>query len=340
MQLTDRRPIGRTGIEVTVMGFGGAPLGNLYAAIPDEEARGALSAAWEAGVRYFDTAPLYGYGLSEHRFGEILRGQKRDDFVLSTKVGRVLRPQRQPAASDDKFVNAGPFEPIYDYTKDGARQSIEQSLHRLGMSRVDVVFIHDIDVYTHGAHEQPEIFRQAMSGAYHGLRAMKEEGTIGAIGLGVNEWEVCEAALDIGDFDCFLLAGRYTLLEQGSLASFLPKCTERGASIILGGPYNSGILVTGAVKGATYNYAAAPQEILDRVARIQTVCQAHDVPMPAAALQFPLAHPAVASVIPGGRTASEVTQNVAWMTTPIPAALWTDLRSEGLLHPDAPVPAG
>ncbi|WGF86504.1 aldo/keto reductase [Marinivivus vitaminiproducens] len=338
MQLTDRRPIGRTDVEVTVMGFGGAPLGNLYAPIPDEDARGAVAAAWEAGIRYYDTAPLYGYGLSEHRFGEILRGQKRDGFVLSTKVGRVLRPWREPPAHDDKFVDAGPFEPIYDYTRDGARRSLEQSLHRLGMNRVDVLFIHDIDIFTHGANQQPDMFRQALSGAYLALREMKDEGTIAAIGVGVNEWEVCEAALDEGDFDCFLLAGRYTLLEQKPLESFLPKCVQRGASIILGGPYNSGILVTGAVKGATHNYEAAPQDILDRVAGIQTVCQAHGVPMPAAALQFPLAHPAVASVIPGGRTAAEVTQNATWLTTPVPAALWTDLKGEGLLHPDAPVP--
>jgi D-threo-aldose 1-dehydrogenase len=340
MQIGDKRRIGRSALEVTVLGFGGAPLGNLYAPIDDDDARGALLAAWDVGCRYFDTAPLYGYGLSERRFGEALRRRQRDSYVLSTKVGRTLRPWREPPTDDEKFVNAGPFEPVYDYARDGVRRALEQSLHRLGTHRVDLLFIHDIDVFTHGREQQPAVFREAMEGSYRGLEDLKRDGTIGAIGVGVNEWQVCQAALDAGDFDAFLLAGRYTLLEQESLESFLPACTARGASIVLGGPYNSGILVTGAKPNATHNYDVAPPEVMERVAHIERVCAAHGVPMAAAALQFPLAHPAVATVIPGGRTEAEVRQNAAWLGLPIPAGLWSDLQSEKLVRADAPLPAG
>ena len=319
------------------VGFGGAPLGNLYAPIPEPEAVAAVAAAYDAGVRYFDTAPLYGRGLSERRIGEALRGRPRDSFRISTKVGRLLRevPGR-PVDGASRDLPA--LEVVYDYSEDGALRSLEASLERLSLDRVDTLFIHDIDRWTHGA-AQPARFAEAMQGAYRALRRLRGEGTVTHIGVGVNEWEVCQQAAEAGDFDGFLLAGRYTLLEQEALQSFLPLCQRRGLFVVIGGPFNSGILATGAVAGATYDYRPAPPDILARVGRIETVCRRHRVPLAAAALQFPLAHPAVRAVIPGARSAAEVRQNLKLLRTPLPAALWDDLRSAALLRSDAPTPA-
>jgi D-threo-aldose 1-dehydrogenase len=319
------------------VGFGGAPLGNLFAPIPEPDAIRTVAAAYDAGIRYFDTAPLYGRGRSELRIGAALRGRPRDSFRLSTKVGRLLRPiARRPP--DDAYTDMPPFEVEYDYSEDGARQSLDESLERLGLDRVDTLFIHDIDRWTHGD-AQPARFREAMGGAYRALRRFRAAGVVSAIGIGVNEWEVCQQAAEAGDFDGFLLAGRYTLLEQEALTSFLPLCERRGLFVVIGGPFNSGILATGAVAGATYNYRPAPPEILARVARIEAVCRRHSVPLAAAALQFPLAHPAVRSVIPGARSTDEVRANLALLQAAIPGALWADLRTAGLLRPDAPTPS-
>ena len=323
--------------ELTRIGFGGAPIGNLFRPIPEAVAVDTVRTAYDLGLRYFDTAPLYGRGISERRIGAALRDRPRESFRLSTKVGRLLRPVERRPGEDDAYKNLPPLEVEYDYSEDGALRSLESSLERLGLDRVDTVFIHDIDRWTHGD-AQPERFRQALGGAYRALRRLRDQGPVSSIGVGVNEWEVCQQAAEAGDFDGFLLAGRYTLLEQEALTSFLPLCERRKLWVVIGGPLNSGILATGAVEGATYDYKPAPPAIMARVARIEAVCRHHGVPLAAAALQFPLAHPAVRSVIPGARSADEVRQNLALLRVPIPAALWDDLRAAGLLRADAPTP--
>ena len=333
-----RKRFGRVDLEVTAFSFGTAPIGNIFRPIPETDAEAMFATAWDAGVRYFDTAPYYGHGLAELRTGHGLRWQRRDDFVLSTKVGRLLKPARRETIDFAPWTDAAPFTITYDYSYDGVMRSFEDSLQRLALERIDILFLHDIDVFTRGA-EQPAVFAEAMDGAWRALASLREQGAVKAIGVGVNEWEVCQAALERRDFDCFLLAGRYTLLEQDSLNTFLPLCEERGAAVVVGGGFNSGILATGAREGAKYNYAPAPAAILDTVARIERVCAAHAVPLPAAALQFVVAHPAVASFCAGTRTVGQLRQNLAWFAHPIPADFWVELKHEGLLREDAPVPA-
>ncbi|MCJ1900030.1 aldo/keto reductase [Paracoccus versutus] len=338
MKPSDMRRFGRTDLEVTGFAFGTAPVGNIFREIDDRTSRAMFDHAWDAGVRYFDTAPMYGHGLSELRTSEALRWRNRDDFVLSSKVGRLLRPARRDSIDFAPWVNAAPFTMEFDYSYDGTMRAFEDSLQRLALERIDILFIHDIDVYTRGS-EQPEVFRQAMDGCYKALARLRDEKVVKAIGVGVNEWQVCHAALQQRDFDCFLLAGRYTLLEQDALDAFLPLCEERGAAVVVGGGFNSGILATGAKPGAKYNYAPAPAEIMDRVAKIEAVCAECDVPLPAAALQFVVAHPAVPSFCAGTRTVQQLEQNLAWMDHPIPAEFWQALKDKGLLRGDAPVPA-
>lgn len=338
MKPSDMRKFGRTDLEVTGFAFGTAPVGNIFREIDDQTSRAMFDHAWDAGVRYFDTAPMYGHGLSELRTSEALRWRNRDDFVLSSKVGRLLRPARRDSIDFAPWVNAAPFTMEFDYSYDGTMRAFEDSLQRLALERIDILFIHDIDVYTRGS-EQPEVFRQAMDGCYKALARLRDEKMVKAIGVGVNEWQVCHEALKQRDFDCFLLAGRYTLLEQDALDEFLPLCEERGAAVVVGGGFNSGILATGAKPGAKYNYAPAPAEIMDRVAKIEAVCAEYDVPLPAAALQFVVAHPAVPSFCAGTRTVRQLEQNLAWMDHPIPAEFWQTLKDKGLLRGDAPVPA-
>jgi D-threo-aldose 1-dehydrogenase len=333
------RNLGKTPLRVTEIGFGGAPIGNLFAVVAEADARASLAAAWDSGCRFFDTAPLYGYGLSERRVGDALREKPRDQYVLSTKVGRLLRPGLQGRGGGTDFHSPMPFRAEFDYSYDATMRSFEDSLQRLGLDRIDAALIHDIGRDWHGE-RQPEIFRQAMNGAAKALAALKAAGKVGAIGIGVNEAEVCEQALQAADFDCFLLAGRYTLLEQGPLDRLLPACRKRNVSIIIGGAFNSGLLARVGQPDATYNYGAVPPEIAKRATALHEVCAHHNVPLPAAALQFPLAHPAVASVIPGARNAGEVASHWQWARLKIPAALWEDLRGRGLLHPEAPVPQG
>lgn len=335
-----KRQLGRTGLEVTEYGFGGAPLGNLFRVIEEDEAFALLDGIWQAGFRFFDTAPLYGFGLSERRFGDALRARPRDSFVLSTKAGRLLKPNPGTHAEREKFLSPMPFEPVFDFSYDAIMRSFEDSLQRLGMDRIDVLLMHDIGRVTHGA-DNDRLFPIAMESGARAFRELREQGVVKAIGLGVNEWEVCEAAMDHAAWDCFLLAGRYTLLEQEALGSFLPRCEKEGATIIVGGAFNSGILATGAVAGARYNYEPAPPEILEKVGRIEAVCRDHGVKLPAAALAFPLTHPAVSCVIPGMARLGELEANLALLeeASRIPAALWADLKSEGLMRPDAPVPA-
>ena len=337
MNPSDKRKFGRTDLEVTSFAFGAAPIGNIFREIDEATSDGMIQCAWDAGVRFYDTAPMYGHGLSELRVGQSLRWKTRDDFVLSSKVGRVLKPAKRSEIDFAPWTNAAPFTMQFDYSYDGIMRSFEDSLQRLALERMDICFIHDIDVFTRGA-DQPAVFRQAMDSAWRALSKLKEEGLVKAIGVGVNEWEVCHEALKQRDFDCFLLAGRYTLLEQDSLDAFLPLCEERGAAVVVGGGFNSGILATGAVDGAKYNYAPAPAEILDRVRKIETVCRDHNVPLPAAALQFVVAHPAIPAFCAGTRTVEQLQQNLDWFSYPIPADFWAELKHKNLLRADAPVP--
>ncbi len=342
MQLKTRHwdRTGNGGLTFTELGFGAAPLGNLYRAISEADALAILNRAWDLGVRYFDTAPLYGLGLSETRLNGFLRGKRRDDYVISTKIGRLFR---LPNTGEDrdcigKFFDVPARKEIYDYSYDGVMRSVEFSLERLGLDRIDILLAHDLDVFNHKTQAALDAkLAEFMAGGYRALLALRDSGVIKAFGAGVNEWQPCQWMAERGDFDLFLLAGRYTLLEQEALVSFLPMASQRGIGIIIGGPYNSGILATGARPGAFYNYDPAPQHILDRVTRIEAICRARGIRMVDAAFQFPLCHPAVVSVIPGGQAMAEVDANLAAATAAIDPGLWADLKREGLLRPDAPV---
>jgi D-threo-aldose 1-dehydrogenase len=332
----------RGGAELafTELGFGAAPLGNLYRPMTEKEARATLDMAWAEGVRYYDTAPLYGLGLSETRLNGFLRAKPRDSYVLSSKVGRLLKlcPPAERTRPNAFFETPSRKE-VFDYSRDGVLRSIEFSLERLGVDSIDVIYAHDVDVFTHGTAEAADArLREFMGGGYRALHELREQGAIKAFGAGVNEWEIAETLAREGDFDVFLLAGRYTLLEQEALTSFLPYCIEKHIGVVIGGPFNSGILATGPKPGAFYNYAPAPKEILERVRAIEAVCKAHGVRLAEAALRFPLSHPAILSVIPGGQKASEVRRNAEMLQAKIPAALWRDLKSQGLLRADAPTP--
>ena len=330
----EKRRIGRTAVEVTVLGLGCATLGGRRVPVSRGEAEAIVRAAWEAGVRYVDAAPYYGSGQAERAVGDALRGERRDEWVLSTKVGRLLRP-RSDLVSDADNRYPLPFEAVYDYSYDGVMRSFEDSLQRLGLARIDILYVHDIGAMTHGQEAHPQLMRTLREGGYRALEELRRAGDVKAIGIGVNEREVLLEALEWGDWDAFLLAGRYTLLEQTPLDDLVPKCVARGVSIIVGGPLNSGILAG----RETWNYRPAPQEIVARAEAIRTICQRHGVPLAAAALQFPLAHPAVAAVIPGPRNAAEFAENLQFLREPIPPDLWADLRALKLIHADAPTPA-
>ncbi len=328
-------------VPLTRMGFGGAPLGNLYRKVSDEDAQAALQAAYDAGIRFFDTAPQYGLGRSEYRFGEAIARFGRENIQLSTKIGRLLLDCEPHEVTPEAFVDVPQKRIVFDYTYDGVMRSYEASRERIGVANADILLVHDVCVFSQGSQEMSDAKVRELfgGGGYKALVELRDAGEIAAIGAGVNEWQVCEKLLGLGDFDGFLLAGRYTLLEQEALDSFLPLCEKRDVGIILGGPYNSGILATGAVPGAKYNYADAPEDILARVRKIEDVCAAHDTPLIAAALQFVLGHPCVKTVVPGAVSAAEVQSNVALLERKIPAGLWSDLRSEGLIRPDAPLPS-
>jgi len=332
--------LGNGGLTFTEIGFGAAPLGNLYRAIPEDEAQAVLDAAWDGGLRYFDTAPLYGFGLSETRLNHFLRGKPREAYVLSTKVGRLLRGC---AAGEDpdgagKWFDVPARKEVYDYGYDGVMRSVEASLERLGVDRIDILYAHDLDVFNHGSPEALTArLEELMTGGYRALLQLRETGVIRAFGAGVNEWQPCQWLAERGDFDLFLLAGRYTLLEQDALDSFLPLAERKGIGIVIGGPYNSGVLATGARPGAFYNYDPAPDWVLDKVGRIEAVCARHGVRLVDAAFRFPLLHPAVVSVIPGGQGRAEMESNLAAAAARVPAALWADLKAKGLMRADAPV---
>jgi D-threo-aldose 1-dehydrogenase len=331
MDITTQRPIGRTALSVTAAGFGGAGIGNLYRPVPLADAQGALALAWERGIRCFDTAPFYGFGLSERRVGDFLRDKPRDSFVLSTKVGRLLEPLKGRPVPDHGFADPLPFAPVYDYSYDGVMRSHEASLQRLGLDRVDILLIHDIGRMTHGA-ANDALFRDAMDGGLKALQELKAAGDIVAYGMGVNEVEICLEAMNHGEFDCFLLAGRFTLLDHAPAGKLLDQCLARHTSLLIGGVFNSGILATGPVPGARYNYGEPPPEIVERVHRLQEVCARHEVKLPTAALQFPGRHPAVATTLLGVVDASSLARNLDGLAVAVPAALWNDLAEAGLLR--------
>ncbi len=322
-------------------GLGGAPLGNLFRAITDDDAAALVRHAYDHGVRYFDTAPHYGQGLSERRAGLALRDLPRDSFVLSTKVGRLLTPAADAPRTQNGYVDVLPFVQHYDYTGDGVRRSLDDSLQRLGTTRIDFVYVHDIDVATHGdAHRQR--LRDMLDSGLPALAALKSAGAIGGYGLGVNGVDICLETLRHADLDVILLAGRYTLADQSALAALLPECLRRGVAIVLGGPFNSGILASGShpADGSRpwFNYAPATDDVVARVAAIEAVGAEFNVPLKAAALQFPTGHPAVACVLPGARSCTEFDDNAAMAAFPIPPAYWYALRERALVASSAPLP--
>ena len=343
MKRDKRQKIGRYGLEVTQMGMGGAALGNLYEVVEEDAAAETIAGAYTAGIRFFDTAPLYGYGRSENRLGSELSRYSRDEVVISTKVGYSLVPRTEEESPESPFVDVPPLDKAFDFSRDAVLRSIEESLKRLQTDRIDILFIHDPD---EGVSIQPDFddphavshFSQAMNQVYPALAELRAQKMVKAIGAAMNQWQMLYDFAAEGDFDCFLLAGRYTLLEQEPVLKFLPRCEEKNIRVVIGGPYNSGILATGAVEGAYYNYLPATPEVLDRTRRIQHVCARHNVSLQAAALQFPFGHPNIASVIPGARSSAEIESNVAFFEEEIPDEFWTELKDLSLSSAEAPLP--
>jgi D-threo-aldose 1-dehydrogenase len=329
MPILPRRRLGRSAVEVTGLSFGAAPLGNLFTPIDDRTARAAVDTAWDEGIRYFDTAPHYGLGLSERRLGEALRERPRSEYALSTKVGRILEPVAQPSGQD---VDGGFAVPAthwrrWDFSASGVTRSLADSLDRLGLDRVDLVYLHDPDDHA----------EQAFNEAYPALERLRAQGVVGAIGVGMNQAKMLTRFVRETDVDVVLLAGRYTLLDQSGLDELLPEAERRGTSVVIGGVFNSGLLANPR-RDSTYDYTAVSEEILGRALRMQVVCQRRGVPLRAAALQFPFGHPAVASVLIGARDETEIRDAVEQATTPVPPLVWNELRATGLLPDRAPVP--
>lgn len=309
---------------VTKLGLGTAAMPGLYTAVDSADAVAAIRSTFELGLNFIDTAPMYGHGRSEELLGEGLAGIPRDSYVLSTKVGRLLKPEEPAKMADSQWKNVGPYQWYFDFSYDAVMRSVEESLKRIKVDRIDVLLIHDPDNY----------WEAAIRGAYPAVHKLREQGVVKAIGAGMNQWQMLKRFAEEGDFDCFLLAGRYTLIDHTALAEFLPMCERKGISIIIGGPYNSGILAG----GTTFDYVPAPPELLENVRQITAVCQSYDVDLKAAALQFPFAHPTVASVIPGARIPGELKENFRLLSAPIPTALWAELQEKKLIPEGIPVP--
>jgi len=325
-------------LSFSALGFGSAPLGNYLRPLAEGECDQILDAAWNSGVRYYDTAPFYGFGLSEIRLGRLLQGRARDSFCIGSKVGRLLSPcDASEVNAGGLFVDTPQVRFSYDYSYDGVMRSYESTLRRTGLERIDILYVHDVCSLVHGSREAAEARIQELlqTGGWRALEELRASGQVRAIGAGVNEWQACARLLELVDPDLFLLAGRYTLLEQDPLESLFPECARRGVGIVNGGPLNSGILAG----KTTYNYTAAPAAIVEKVRRIQASCDRHGVSLLSAALQFALAHPLVVSVIPGSQSVAEHEQNAAALDTPIPSAFWTELKAQELIHAAAPVPS-
>ena len=336
-----RRRLGRTSVEVGILGFGGATIGGIGAQVTEAQAQATLDAAWDAGLRYFDTAPWYGRGVSELRVGRLLREKPPDQFVISTKVGRILRSPANMAAFDGSpWHGGGPFEVQFDYSYDGILRAYEDSLQRLGLARIHLAIVHDLDLGYHAPQARWDaMMAQLITGGWRALAELRSAGVIGGIGVGINSRGLIPRFLELFDLDFFLLAGRYTLMEQETLMDELPACVERGVGIVIGAVFGSGLLATGPVPGARYDYREPTPAQIEQVTRIKAICDRYGVPLAAAALQFPLAHPAVASVIPGPVSAAQVQSNVQAVHHPIPGNLWRDLKAAGLVREDAPTPA-
>ncbi|MGH9397729.1 MAG: aldo/keto reductase [Terriglobia bacterium] len=328
MNPLEKASIGKTGLEVTRLGMGAAPLGGLFHDVEESEALGTVRRALSLGINFLDTAPLYGHGKSETYLGKALSGVPRSSYILATKVGRLLIPARPGEIELREFDNPLPFKPVFDFTYDGVMRSVEESLKRLGLDRIDILHIHDPD-----EHE-----REALKSAFPALAKLRQDGVIRAVGAGMNHAEMLARFAREADFDCFLLAGRYTLIDHTGLMDLLPLCAQKNISIIIGGPYNSGVLATGARPGAKFDYADAPAGILEKVRKVEAVCARHGVPLKAAALQFPLAHPAVTSIIPGARSIAEAEENFRLIRLGIPPDFWTDMKNAGLIPDEAPTP--
>jgi D-threo-aldose 1-dehydrogenase len=330
------RRIGRRDLAVSQLGAGTAPFGSLAAGDTDVSVRETFDALYGAGLRYFDTAPFYGLGLAEHRLGMFLRSVDRRALTVSSKVGRLMRPKGDGVAAGASGATY-PFEVAFDYSYDGALRSLDCTLQRLGTNRIDIALLHDVNRRWQGDLVEQR-YREAMDGAYRALVELRDAGVIKAIGVGVNDWEILLRFAADGDFDCFMLAGRYTLLDHTALDRFMPDCERRGISVLMAAPFNSGILATGARPGATFFYVEADAEIMTRTHAMEAVCARHGVDLAAAALQFPLAHPAVASVVTGMRSAAEAAQNLAHVRAAIPADFWRELKRERLIAEVAPIP--
>ncbi|MCY3694790.1 MAG: aldo/keto reductase [Chloroflexi bacterium] len=341
MDTPDTAELGSSGLRVPRIGIGSAALGGLYYSVDEDEAVRTVRRAVELGASYVDTAPLYGHGRSERIVGQALSPLARGDYVLSTKVGRVLEPVSAPSASD-YFVDLPPFEPVFDYSRSGVLRSLEESLERMGLDSVDVLYVHDPDEGRSVFHafSGPDHYRQVIDEVMPTLSELRSQGVIRAVGVGMNGWQMLAQFARDGDFDCFLLAGRYTLLDQSALPEFLPLCESKNISVVIGGPYNSGILASDLSLGATYFYDQAPPAVLERARSIKAICDRYGVPLKAAALQFCLAHPAVASVIPGARSVEEAEENCEMVLVPIPADMWAELRQARLIPADAPALTG
>ncbi|HEV3102911.1 MAG TPA: aldo/keto reductase [Candidatus Dormibacteraeota bacterium] len=326
MNPRERVPLGHTGLSVTRFGLGTAPLAGLFEAVEESKGVAVIEQAWNSGIRSFDTAPLYGHGLAEIRVGKALKNKPRDDFTLATKVGRLLRADVPPEPGQS-FRGTPPVNPTFDFSYDGVMRSVEESLERLGLERIDILHIHDPDDH----------YEEALHGAYRALDRLRSDGIIRAVGAGMNQAEMLTRFAREANFDCFLLAGRYTLLDQVALNELLPECVKRGIAIIAGGVYNSGILAD-PKPDAHYNYQTAPAELVVRAHRILDICTRHNVPLKAAAIQFPLAHPAVTCVVVGCRSVAQLDESIDMFEFKIPPALWDDLKSARLLPDNAPTP--
>jgi D-threo-aldose 1-dehydrogenase len=332
-----KNQIGNTSLFVSEIGFGGASIGNLYQACRDEDAKLTVETAWRSGICYFDTAPEYGSGLSERRLGDFLRHHARRDYVLSTKVGDFLYARHDVLPEENKwFINTLPFHLKYDYSYDGVMRSFEDSLQRLGLNKIDMILVHDLDPVVHQPQEFKNHFKTYIDGGYKALHQLRSEGVIDAIGLGVKKWEVCEDAMQYGTYDCFMLQGNYTLLEQPAFDEFMPRCVQQHISILIAGPFASGILATGAKRGAHFHHQQASKEILAKVKKIENLCEQYAVSLQAAAIQFPMKHPAIASVVIGTASPVSIKKNLGFAEEKIPSVFWEALKSEKIIPENAP----
>lgn len=331
-----KNSIGNSKLLVSEIGFGGASIGNLFQSCTDETAQEIITTSWDLGIRYFDTAPEYGHGLSERRLGDALRQYPRDQYIISTKVGDILYPRHDCLPPINKFIDKLPFHLRYDYSYDGIMRAFEDSLQRLGLHYIDILLVHDLDPVIH---EKifPEYFKTYIENGYKALDKLRNAGVIKAIGLGIKKWEVCAEAMKYGDYECFMLQGNYTLLEQSAFASFMELCLQKQASILLAGPYASGVLATGAVQGAYFNHGKADEKILSQVKQIEAICNSFNTPMQAVAIQFPLKHPAISSVVVGSAMPHYMRENVRYLNYTIPAGVWSALKSAGIIPYNSPV---